>query len=65
VTDRTLELRPGRRVRYLPVHTERWREGILVRASPNDEEWLVKNELGRFWVHVSRLRPADVPQSEH
>jgi hypothetical protein len=62
--DRALELRRGRKVRYRPVHTEEWREGTLVRSSPNEEEWLLKNELGRFWVHVSRLRPADVPLDE-
>ncbi|MGH2450667.1 MAG: hypothetical protein ACRDGE_05255 [Candidatus Limnocylindria bacterium] len=38
--------------------------GTLVRSSPNGEEWLLKNEMGRFWVHVSRLRPADGPLPE-
>ena len=57
-----LELRPGARVRYLPVHTSDSREGELVRSSPNGEEWLVKNRYGRFWIHVGRLRPAgDAP----
>ena len=54
-----LELRKGARVRWLPVHTTDWREGKLVRASANDEEWLVENRLGRFWVHVTKLRPAE------
>ena len=54
-----LELRRGARVRYLPVHTTEWREGKLVRSSPNDEEWLVENQLGRFWIHVTRLRPTE------
>lgn len=61
---RPLELRAGARVRYRPVHTEDWRVGTLVRSSPNGEEWLLKNEMGRFWVHVSRLRPADGPLPE-
>ena len=52
-----LELRPGARVRYSPVHTDEWREGKLIRSSPNGEEWLVENRFGRFWLHVSRLRP--------
>lgn len=45
-------------MRYLPVHTTEWREGKLVRPSPTNEEWLVDNELGRFWIHVTRLSPA-------
>lgn len=53
-----LELRKGVKVRYEPVHSGRTREGTLVRPSPNQEEWLVTNELGKFWVHVNRLRPA-------
>ena len=62
----TLELRKGARVRYAPVHSEEWREGELVRSSPNQEEWLVKNRFGRFWIHVSRLRPIeDEPQPDH
>jgi hypothetical protein len=52
-----LELRKGARVRWQPVHTTEWRVGKLLRASPNDEEWLVENELGRFWIHVTKLRP--------
>lgn len=54
-----LDLRRGARVRWQPVHTDQWREGKLVRAMPNDEEWLVENESGRFWIHVTRLRPAE------
>lgn len=53
-----LDLRRGVRVRYLPVHTTEWREGKLVRPSPTNEEWLVDNKLGRFWIHVTRLSPA-------
>lgn len=53
------DLRPGTRVRYQPVHTEEWREGELVRCSPNNEEWLVKNKFGRFWIHVTRLSLAE------
>ena len=52
-----LDLRKGAKVRYEPVHSGTWRRGTLVRPSPNNEEWLVKNELGRFWIHVTRLRP--------
>ncbi len=54
-----LELRAGAKVRYQPVHSDQWRDGQLVRASPNGEEWLVKNKFGKFWLHVSRLRPYD------
>jgi hypothetical protein len=54
-----LELRPGKMVRYSPVHSNEWREGKLVKASPNQEEWLVENRYGRFWIHVTRLRPPD------
>jgi len=61
-----LVLRKGARVRYAPAHTDEWREGELIRSSPNREEWLVKNRLGRFWIHVSRLRPVeDEPQPDH
>ncbi|MBU6423500.1 MAG: hypothetical protein KGJ98_06250 [Chloroflexota bacterium] len=54
-----LELRAGARVRWQPVHTDEWREGKLIRPMPNNEEWLVENEAGRFWIHVTRLRPAE------
>ena len=60
-----LELRPGAHVRYSPVHSDESREGELVRSSPNREEWLVKNRFGKFWIHVSRLRPVDDAQPEH
>lgn len=55
-----LELRSGARVRWQPAHTTEWREGKLIRPSPNNEEWLVECRLGRFWIHVTRLRPAEV-----
>jgi hypothetical protein len=62
----TLDLRPGAHVRYTPVHSDEPREGELVRSSPNQEEWLVKNRFGRFWIHVNRLRPVDdKPQPDH
>jgi hypothetical protein len=54
-----LELRPGARVRYEPVHSGEWRDGTLVRRSPNGEEWLVSNRFGRVWVKVGRLFPPD------
>lgn len=54
-----LELRKGAQVRYEPAHSGTWRVGTLVRPSPNQEEWLVKNELGKFWLHVTRLRPVE------
>ena len=59
-----LELRAGGRVRYLPAHSDEWREGRLVKASPNGEEWLVKNRFGSFWLHVTRLRPPEEPQPD-
>lgn len=54
-----LDLRPGAKVRYQPTHTDVWRQGKLVRSSPNQEEWLVEHPLGRSWVHVLQLHPAD------
>ncbi len=54
-----LELRPGAMVRYVAADTGDWREGTLVRSSSTGEEWLVKNRFGKYWLHVSRLRPAD------
>jgi hypothetical protein len=54
-----LDLRKGTKVRYEPVHSGTSRDGVLVRPSANQEEWLVKNELGKFWIHVTRLRPAE------
>ena len=59
-----LELRPGARVQYRAADSDEWREGTLVKGSANDEEWLVKNRFGKFWLHVSRLRPANELQ-EH
>ena len=55
---RPLELRPGGSVRYLAADSDDWRDGTLVKASANGEEWLVKNRFGKFWLQVSRLRPA-------
>ena len=61
-----LDLRPGAMVRYSPVHSDEWREGKLVRSSPNQEEWLVANRFGKFWIHVTRLRPPeDGAQPDH
>ena len=58
----SLELRRGARVRYSPSHSGETREGVIVRSSPNGEEWLVKNRYGEFWLHVRQLLPpADVP----
>jgi len=57
-----LELRRGARVRYTPAHSGEVREGVIVRSSPNREEWLVKNRFGEFWLNVNRLQgPADSP----
>ena len=50
---------------YSPAHSDEWREGELVKSSPNREEWLVKNRFGRFWLHVSRLRPPDDEPQDH
>jgi hypothetical protein len=61
-----MELRPGLKVRYRSAAADGWLEGELVRSSPNGEEWLVKNRFGRFWIHVSRLRPPeDDAQPDH
>jgi hypothetical protein len=54
-----LELRPGAKVQYRAADSDEWREGTLVKSSPNNEEWLVKNRFGKYWLHVSRLRPAN------
>ncbi len=54
-----IELRPGARVRYSPVHSGEWRDGELVKPSVNGEEWLVKNRFGKFWIYVNRLRPPE------
>ena len=61
-----LVLRRGALVRYSPAHTDEWREGKLIRVSPNQEEWLVEHRFGRSWVHVTRLRPPeDGAQPDH
>ena len=49
------ELRPGMKVRF----GSELRVGELVRRSPNGEEWLVKDRLGRYWVSVTRLHFMD------
>lgn len=56
---RPLELRPGATVRYLAGDSGEWRDGTLVKSSSTGEEWLVKNRFGKYWLHVSRLRPVD------
>lgn len=54
-----LDLRKGARVRWDPAHSPEPRAGKLVRPSPNGEEWLVQGDAGqRYWIHVTRLRPA-------
>lgn len=58
-TPQRLDLRSGARVRWQPAHSEEWREGKLVRPSPTNEEWLVQSDTGeRYWIFVTRLRPA-------
>lgn len=57
-SQRRLDLRKGARVRW-QVGNEIWRNGKLVRANPTGEEWLVENRLGRFWIAVMRLEPAE------
>ncbi len=59
VIQRPLDLRRGATVLHAPAGTEDWREGTLVRPSPNGEEWLVKDRFGRVWVGVTRLRPPE------
>ena len=54
-----LELRRGATVRYLAADSGEWREGTLVKSSSTGEEWLVKNRFGKYWLHVSRLRPVN------
>ncbi|TMG54970.1 MAG: hypothetical protein E6H84_08410 [Chloroflexi bacterium] len=55
------EPRPGSKVRFGPDGSV----GELIRSSPNGEEWLVKNRLGRFWVSTMRLNPADEEAAAH
>lgn len=62
MTDRPrgrLDLRPGARVEWQPAHAPQSMTGKLIRPAANNEEWLVENRFGRFWIHVTRLRPAD------
>ncbi len=59
-----LELRKGARVLYR-LADGTWRDGALVRGSPNDEEWPVKTRFGNYWVHVTQLRPPEEPQLGH
>lgn len=59
-----LELRPGAMVRYLAADSGEWREGTLVKSSSTGEEWLLKNRFGKYWLHVSRLRPVDAPAEQ-
>ncbi len=60
---RRLELRKGVQVRYTDAADGgAWREGELVRGSPNGEEWLVKNRFGSYWVPVTQLRPSEEPR---
>ena len=54
-----LDLRSGTRVRWHPAHSDEWKYGKLIRPSPTNEEWLVQNELGRLWIYVTRLEPAE------
>ena len=56
-----IELRAGLKVRFGPDR----RVGELVRPSPNGEEWLVKDRLGRFWVSSTRLELADEETAAH
>jgi hypothetical protein len=60
----TIDLHKGTRVLYQAAENG-WREGELIRGSPNGEEWLVKNRFGQYWVPVTRLRPAGGPQPDH
>lgn len=60
-----LELRKGTRVLYRSPVEDIWQEAELVRGSSTGEEWLVKNRFGRYWVGVTRLRPALEPQPDH
>jgi hypothetical protein len=55
------ELRPGMMVRFGPDQ----RVGELVRASPNGEEWLVKDRFGKFWVSSTRLGEEDEETAAH
>lgn len=66
MNQRPLELRRGARVRFLRSGSGgEWAEAKLLRSSSNGEEWLVEDRIGRFWVHVNRLRPPEGPPPEH
>ena len=54
-----LELRPGALVQYRAADSGEWRDGTLVKGSSNGEEWLVKNRFGKYWIQLSKLRPAN------
>ena len=54
-SEQPIALRRGMKVRFGPDQ----RIGEIVRSSPNGEEWLVKDRLGRFWVSANRLHPVD------
>jgi hypothetical protein len=56
-----IELRAGTKVRFGPDR----RIGELVRASPNGEEWLVKDRFGKFWVATNRLVLEDDEAAAH
>jgi hypothetical protein len=56
-----IEPRRGTKVLFGPDR----RIGELVRASPNGEEWLVKDRFGSFWVATNRLILADEETAAH
>ena len=62
--DEPLDLRPGATVQYLAAASNEWQEGTLVKRSSTGEEWLVENRFGKYWLQVSRLRPA-LERQEH
>jgi len=63
---RPLDLRRGARVRLLRSGSGgEWEEATLIHPSVTNEEWLVQDRVGRYWVHVNRLRPAGEPQPDH
>ena len=45
-------------MQYRAADSGEWREGTLVKGSLSGEEWLVKNRFGKYWIQLSRLRPA-------
>ena len=53
-----MDLRPGMRIRYHPAeYPDTWREGVLVQASANGEEWLVRGAFGKYWLHLRAIQP--------